>query len=52
MINDFNYVSPESEGIDSKDILEFLSFVERLNINIYSLLGLWDDLVKWQFISK
>ena len=38
MINDFNYVSPESEGIDSKDVLELLSFMDRININVYSFL--------------
>ncbi len=38
MINDFNYVSPESEGIDSKDILELLSFMDRININVYSFI--------------
>ena len=38
MINDFNYVTPESEGIKSKDILEMLTFIDKVNINIYSFL--------------
>ena len=38
MINDFNYLSPEEEGVDSKDILELLSFMDRININVYSFL--------------
>ena len=38
MINDFNYVAPETEGIDSKDVLELLSFIDRFNINIYSFI--------------
>ncbi len=38
MINDFNYVAPELEGIDSKDVIELLNFMDRMNINVYSFL--------------
>ncbi len=38
MINDFNYVSPESEGVSSTDVLELIDFIDRLNINVYSFI--------------
>lgn len=38
MVNDFNFVTPESEGICSESILEFLDFFKELRINIHSFM--------------
>lgn len=38
MINDLNFVTPESEGITSESILEFIDFFEEQKINIHSFL--------------
>ncbi len=38
MIKDLKYVSPESEGINSKDILEFIRAVEYNKINLHSFI--------------
>ena len=38
MINDYNFVTPESEGISSEDILDFIEFFKELRINVHSFL--------------
>ncbi len=38
MINDFNYVAPELEGVDSSNIIELLNFLDRINANVYSFI--------------
>ncbi len=38
MINDLIFAAPESEGVSSAGILEFIDFVDRINVNIYSFL--------------
>lgn len=38
MINDLNFVSPESEGISSSNVLEFIKQVEYYKINMHSFI--------------
>ena len=38
MIKDLHMVSPESEGIRSEDILEFIKMLEYHKINLHSFL--------------
>ena len=38
MIKDLEFVSPESQGLRSEDVLEFIHFLEYQKINIHSFL--------------
>lgn len=38
MVNDLIFHSPEQEGISSKDIMEFLDFIEGKRINLHSFM--------------
>ena len=38
MVNDFNFVTPESEGIPSGAILDFLDYIEELSVNLHSFI--------------
>ena len=38
MVNDLNFVTPESEGIPSEAILDFIDFFEELRVNVQSFI--------------
>lgn len=38
MVNDFNFVTPESEGIPSGAIIDFLDYIEELSVNLHSFM--------------
>lgn len=38
MVNDFNFVTPESEGIPSEAIIDFLDYIEELSVNLHSFM--------------
>ncbi len=38
MVNDYNFVTPESEGISSDALIEFIEFFDELRINIHSFM--------------
>lgn len=38
MVNDFNFVTPESEGIPSRAIIDFLDYIEELSVNLHSFM--------------
>lgn len=38
MVNDLNFVTPESEGISSESLLEFIDYFKELRINVHSFM--------------
>jgi hypothetical protein len=38
MVNDLNFVTPESEGIPSEAIIDFLDYIEELSVNLHSFM--------------
>jgi len=38
MVNDLNFVTPESEGVPSRAIIEFLDYMEELSVNLHSFI--------------